>query len=57
MGRYPEILRGCMGIWLPSCWMKAGDNSLVVFDEEGAKIDQTSIQPETTASRQTASVP
>jgi len=57
MGRYPELLKGCMGIWLPSCWMKMGDNTLVVFDEEGAKIDQTSIELETTASRKTASVP
>jgi beta-galactosidase len=57
MGRYPEILRGCMGIWLPSCWMTEGDNIVTVFDEEGAKIDQASIQLETTASRRTATVP
>jgi beta-galactosidase len=57
MGRYPELLKHCMGIWLPSCWMKAGDNTVVVFDEEGAKIDQASIQLETTASRKTISIP
>ena len=34
-----------------------GDNTLVVFDETGARIDQTSIQPEKTASRKTISIP
>jgi beta-galactosidase len=57
MGRYPEMLKGCMGIWLPSCWMTTGDNIVTVFDEEGARIDQASIQLETTASRKTASAP
>ena len=57
LGRYPEILKGCMGIWLPSCWMTNGDNTLVVFDEQGAAIDRASIQLETGATRKTTSVP
>ena len=57
LGRYPEVLKGCMGIWLPSCWMTKGDNSLVVFDEEGAKIDQETIQLEASASRNSVTVP
>jgi beta-galactosidase len=57
LGRYPEVLKGCPGIWLPSCWMTTGANILVVFDEEGAGIDQTSIQLETAASRKTLSIP
>ncbi len=51
LGRYPEILKGCPGIWLPPCWMKAGDNSLVIFDEQGNPPDQTSVQLEASASR------
>jgi beta-galactosidase len=51
LGRYPEILKDCPGIWLPTCWMKAGDNSLVVFDEQGHSPDQTSVQLEQGASR------
>jgi beta-galactosidase len=57
LGRYPEVLKGCPGIWLPSCWMTAGANTLVVFDEEGAAIDQTSIQLEPAMSRTTLSIP
>ena len=51
LGRYPEILRGCPGIWLPNCWMKVGDNSLVIFDEQGNSPEQTSVQLEQSASR------
>jgi beta-galactosidase len=51
LGRYPEILKGCPGIWLPSCWMKAGGNSLVVFDEQGKSPEKTSIRPEENAGR------
>jgi beta-galactosidase len=51
LGRYPEILKGCPGIWLPTCWMKAGDNSLVIFDEQGNSPEQTSVQLEESASR------
>jgi beta-galactosidase len=51
LGRYPEILKGCPGIWLPTCWMKAGDNSLVIFDEQGDSPDRTSVQLEASASR------
>jgi beta-galactosidase len=57
LGRYPEVLKNCPGLWLPSCWLRAGDNTLVVFDEQGAPIDQTSIQLEPTATRQTLSFP
>jgi beta-galactosidase len=51
LGRYPEILRGCPGIWLPNCWMKVGDNSLVIFDEQGNSPEQTIVQLEQSASR------
>ena len=51
LGRYPEILKGCPGIWLPNCWMKAGDNSLIIFDEQGNSPEQTSVQLEESASR------
>jgi len=46
-----------MGIWLPSCWVTNGDNTLVVFDEQGAAIDRASIKLETDATRKTTTVP
>ncbi|MGC9259122.1 MAG: beta-galactosidase [Phycisphaerae bacterium] len=34
LGRYPDPIMP-MGLYLPSCWMKSGRNSLVIFDERG----------------------
>jgi hypothetical protein len=51
LGRYPEILKGCPGLWLPSCWMMAGENSLVIFDEQGRSPAKTGVHLEETASR------
>ncbi len=56
LGRYPEILKGCTGIWLPSCWMKVGKNSLAVFDELGRSPAKSNARLEETASRYRISV-
>jgi beta-galactosidase len=34
VGRYPEKIK-IDGAYLPECWLKDGQNSLVIFDEEG----------------------
>jgi beta-galactosidase len=34
LGRYPDPVMP-MGLYIPSCWLKNGNNSLVVFDERG----------------------
>ena len=34
LGRYPDWIMP-MGLYIPSCWLKAGQNSLVIFDERG----------------------
>jgi len=50
LGRYPEIVQDCPGLWLPSCWMKKGGNSLVIYDERGNAPGESSVQLETTVS-------
>jgi hypothetical protein len=51
LGRFPEILKDCPGIWLPACWMKAGKNNLVIFDEQGRSPRKSAVKLEETASR------
>ncbi len=34
LGRYVDPIMP-MGLYIPSCWLKAGSNSLIVFDERG----------------------
>jgi beta-galactosidase len=51
LGRYPEKIKA-PGLYLPECWLKDGENTLVVFDEEGASITPVKLQVETAASRE-----
>jgi beta-galactosidase len=51
VGRYPEILKDCPGIWLPACWLRKGSNTLVVFDEQGKSPTNVHVQLEAGASR------
>jgi beta-galactosidase len=51
VGRYPEILKGCPGLWLPICWMKPGLNMLVIYDERGFAPVKTTVKLEAEASR------
>ena len=34
LGRYPEK-SPARGLYLPECWLNAGPNTLIIFDEEG----------------------
>lgn len=46
LGRYPELVKDCPGIWLPSCWLKRGTNELIIFDEKGCKPEKIKIEQE-----------
>jgi len=58
LGRYPEKIR-CPGMYLPECWFKDGENTLVIFDEKGASPAAVKLEIEKAASREviTASEP
>ena len=51
LGRYPEKIP-VNGLYLPECWLKDGENTLVVFDEQGADPRALGLYVETTASRE-----
>ena len=51
LGRYPELVKDCTGIWLPSCWMKKGINELIVFDEKGCTPEKLKVILDVNASR------
>ena len=51
LGRYPEKIR-VDSIYLPECWLRAGGNDLVVFDETGAHPDRAGLVVEKEASRE-----
>lgn len=50
IGRYPE-LSPVDGLYLLPCWLQGGENTLVVFDEEGQSPTQVKIFEEEIASR------
>jgi len=50
LGRYPQNTPA-PGVYIPECWLVPGKNTLVVFDENGARPDNVEIQPESAASR------
>jgi beta-galactosidase len=50
LGRYPEKIP-VNGLYIPSCWMRNGDNNLYIYDEDGKYPGQVSIEAETAASR------
>ena len=60
LGRYPATLtfnNKPVGIYLPECWFaQDGNNSLVVFDEEGKSPAESLIYVEPSASREVISV-
>ena len=51
LGRYPEKIKA-PGMYLPECWLKAGANELVIFDEEGASPAAVKLDIERAASRE-----
>ncbi len=51
LGRYPEKIK-IDSLYVPECWLKAGENALTVFDETGASPAQVALMVETAASRE-----
>jgi beta-galactosidase len=49
LGRYPQYMP--LGAYIPECWLKAGENSLVIYDEDGKSPAKVSIEAEAIASR------
>jgi beta-galactosidase len=56
VGRYPETLAGCPGIWLPSVWLRKGSNTLTILDETGAIPSAVSVQLDKPSSRHRVAV-
>jgi beta-galactosidase len=52
LGRYPEKI-GNIGMYIPECWLKAGINQVVIYDENGNRPDKVSIRSEKEAGRVT----
>ncbi len=52
LGRYPEKIK-INGIYIPQCWLKTGNNTIVIYDENGALPNKVSIEAEVAASRDT----
>ncbi len=50
LGRYPEKIP-INGLYVPECWLQAGRNSLVIYDEDGHRPDQVTVAAEAAASR------
>ena len=50
LGRYPEKIP-INGLYIPECWLKAGSNELVIYDEDGKKPLGVTIEAEIAASR------
>lgn len=50
LGRYPEKTPA-PGLYIPECWMHAGANELLIFDEDGKSPAGVTIEPELAASR------
>jgi len=50
LGRYPEKTPA-PGLYIPECWMKPGENELLIFDEDGKSPAGVAIVPELAASR------
>ncbi len=50
LGRYPEKVR-INGLYIPECWLKPGNNTLIIYDENGVLPGKVSIEAEEAASR------
>lgn len=55
LGRYPEKIP-CPGMYLPECWLKDGENTLVIFDETGTSPADVKLEIEKAASREVITV-
>jgi len=50
LGRYPQTTKA-PGVYIPECWLQKGDNSIVIFDEEGNSPKSIRIEADHDASR------
>ncbi|WP_184543149.1 beta-galactosidase [Mucilaginibacter sp. FT3.2] len=50
IGRYPEKI-AITSLYIPECWLNAGQNQLVIYDEDGKLPNQTTIVAEPEAGR------
>ena len=50
LGRYPEKIP-VNGLYIPECWLVPGENSLVIFDEDGASAAAVRVEAEAAACR------
>jgi beta-galactosidase len=55
LGRYPEKIP-VDGLYLPECWLRPGDNTIMIFDEEGKRPDGVALAVEAAASRDVRSL-
>ena len=56
LGRYPEKIR-INGHYIPECWLKAGKNTMVIYDENGVSPAKVTIEAEVVASRDVQYLP
>lgn len=52
LGQYPEKIK-INGLYIPQCWLKAGQNKLLIYEENGTSPKKVSIEAEVAASRDT----
>ncbi len=50
LGRYPEKIK-IFGLYIPEVWLKEGENSIVIYDEDGTNPGKVTIEAEKEASR------
>ncbi|WP_170878377.1 beta-galactosidase [Daejeonella lutea] len=50
LGRYPEKIK-VSGLYIPESWLKEGENTLVIYDEDGTNPGKVAIEAEKEASR------
>jgi beta-galactosidase len=50
LGRYPEKIP-VKGLYIPECWLRAGENSLVIYEEDGRDARGVTVEAEKGASR------
>ena len=50
LGRYPEKIK-ISGMYIPECWLKTGNNKIVIYEENGELPGKVAIEAEIAASR------
>jgi beta-galactosidase len=50
LGRYPEKIK-INGLYIPECWLKTGNNTILIYEENGVLPTKVVIEAEVAASR------